>query len=161
MMARGGLLAAGQPARHLVHHLRDAGQHLVHRKPIADQPGRADRHLDGPGFRAPVGQRGGDGLGRGVRVLEAQRPGAGIGATGIEDHGAQPPGGQHLLRPQHRRGSDLVAGEHSRSGVVGALVEHQGQVERAGCLDACRDPCGAEPRRRGDTLGPDEPGVDG
>ena len=68
-----GLLAAGQPARHLVHDLGDAGQHLVHRQPVADQPGRADRDLDGPGFGAPVGQRGGDGLGGGVGVLEALR----------------------------------------------------------------------------------------
>ena len=148
----GGLLAAGQPARHLVHDLGDARQHLVHRQPVADQPGRADRDLDGPGFGAPVGQRGGDGLGGGVGVLEPLRAGAGVGATGVEDHGAQPSGGQHLLRPQHRRGLDLVAGEHARGAVVGSLVEHQRQVERAGCLDAGCDSGGAEAGGRGDAL---------
>ena len=44
--------------------------------------------------------------------------------------------------------------------VVGALVEHQRQVERAGCLDACGDSGGAEARGRGHALGADQPGVD-
>ena len=36
-----------------------------------------------------VGQRLRDGLGGGVGVLEAARPGAGVGAAGVEDHRAQ------------------------------------------------------------------------
>src|SRR6478609_8813386 len=93
----GGLLAARQSTGHLVHHLGDSGQHLVHRQPVADQPGGADRHLNGPGFGAPVGQRRGDGLGGGVGVLKTLRAGAGVGATGIQDHRAQPSGAHHLL----------------------------------------------------------------
>ena len=110
---------------------RDAGQHLVHRQPVADQTGGADGDLDGPGLGSPVRQRGGDGLGGGVGVLEAARSGAGVGAAGVEDHRAQPAGGQHLLGPQHRRGLDLVAGEHPGGGVVGSLVEHQREVASA------------------------------
>ena len=49
----GGLLAAGQPAGHLVHDLLHAGQYLVHRQPVPDQPGRADRDLDRLRFRCP------------------------------------------------------------------------------------------------------------
>ena len=72
---------------------------------------------------------------------------------------AQPPGGEHLLGPQHRCGLDLVAGEHARGGVVGALVEHQRQIGRAGRLDARGDAGGAEARGRGDALGAHQPAV--
>ena len=109
----GGIGAAGHAAGHLVHDLGDAGQHLVHRQPVADQTGGTHRDLDRAGLGAPVAQRGGDFLGGLVGVLEAAGPGAGVGAAGIEHHRAQPTGGEHLLRPQHRRGLDLVAGEHA------------------------------------------------
>ena len=39
-----------------------------------------------------------------------------------------PAGRHHLLRPQHRGGLDLVAGEHRGRRVVGTLVEDQRQV---------------------------------
>ena len=127
----------------------DAGEHLVHRQPVADQPGRADRDLDGAGLGPPLRQRGGDGLRGGVGVLEPARSGAGVGAAGVEDHRAQPPGGQHLLGPQHRRGLDLVAGEHPGGRVVGPFVEHQRQVASApealmpAAIPAARKPAGA------------------
>ena len=44
------------------------------------------------------------------------------------------PVGEHLLGPQHRRGLDLVAGEHPGGRVVGSLVEDQREVR------ACRMP---------------------
>src|SRR5690606_14062926 len=69
---------------------------------------------------------------------------------------AQPPGGQHLLGPQHRRGLDLIAGEHPGRGVVRPLVEHQRQIQRAGGLDAGGDPGGAEAGGCGDALGPQQ-----
>ena len=144
-----GLLAAGQSARHLVHDLRDTGQHLVHRQPVTDQPGGADRDLDRAGLGAPVRQRGGDGLRGGVGVLEARGPVQALAPPELRIDRTQPPGGQHLLGPQHRCGLDLVAGEHARRGVVGALVEHQREVQRAGGLDTGGDPGGPETGGRG------------
>ena len=153
----GGLLAAGQPAGHLMHD-------LAARRP-APCPSAAGRRSTRSSrrrprsrrFRCPSPQRGGDGLGGGVGVLEAAGSGAGVRAAGVQDHRAQPSGGQHLLRPQHRRGLDLVAGEHACGAVVGALVEHQRQVQRAGRLDARGDAGGAETRGRGDALGAYQP----
>ena len=139
-----GLFATGQAAGHLVHDLGDTCQHLVHRQPVADEPGGTHGDLDRAGLGAPVGQRRGDGLCGRVGVLEAHRAGAGVGAAGVEHDCAQTSGGEHLLRPQHRRGLDLVAGEHGRGGVVGTLVEHQREVERTGSLDARRDSGGPE-----------------
>ena len=152
-----GLFATGQPAGHLVDDLGDTCQHLVHRQPVADEPSGTHGYLDRPGLGAPVGERRGDGLCGGVGVLKAHRPGAGVGTAGVEHDCAQTSGGEHLLRPQHRRGLDLVAGEHGRGGVVGTLVEHQREVERTGSLDARGDSGGPETGGRGHTLGADEP----
>ena len=74
MMACAAPVAAGQAAGHLVHDLGDPGEHLVHRKPITDQPGRADGHLDGARFGAPIRQRCGERLRGGVGVLEPAGP---------------------------------------------------------------------------------------
>ncbi len=147
----------GQPAGHLVHDVADAGKHLVHRQPVADQPGGADGHLDGAGLGSPVRQRGGDRLGGGVGVLKAARSGAGVGAAGIQDHRAQLPGGEHLLGPQHRRSFDLVAGEHPGGRVVGPFVENQREVQRSRRLDAGGDAGGPESGRCGDALRADQP----
>jgi len=153
----GGILAAAEPAGHLVHDLAHTGEHLVHRQPVADQPGGADGDLDRPGLGSPVRQRGGDGLRGGVGVLEAGRPSAGVGAAGVEDHRTQLTGCQHLLRPEHRRGLDLIAGEHPSGRVVGSLVEDQREIPGARCLDPGGDPGGAKPRRRGDALRAQQP----
>ena len=110
-----GLLATRQPTGHLVNEFGDAGEHLVHRQSVADQAGRTHRDLDRAGVGAPFRKGGGDGLGGGVGVLEALRAGARIRAAGVEDHGAQPAGGEDLLRPQHRRRLDLIAGEDGRA----------------------------------------------
>ena len=60
-------------------------QQQVHRQPLADQAGRADRDLAGA-----AAEQLGDVLGGGVGVLEAGRAGAGVGAAGVEHDGAQP-----------------------------------------------------------------------
>jgi hypothetical protein len=87
-----------------------------------------------------------------MRVLETRRPGAGIRATGVEDHRTQPARGQHLLCPQHRSGLDLVAGEHSGGRVIRALVEDQRKVEVAGRLDTGGHPRGTKTGRGGNAL---------
>ena len=87
-------------------------------------------------------------LGGGVGGLEALGTRAGVRPAGVEDDGAQPPGGQHLLRPQHRRGLDLVAGEHAGGRVRRAVVDDQGEVEGAGGLEPGRHAGGAEPLGR-------------
>ena len=54
-MARGGVVAAVEPAASPWTIVASTpAQHLVHRQPVADQPGRADRDLDGAGLGAPV-----------------------------------------------------------------------------------------------------------
>ena len=66
-----GIVAAGEPAMHLVHDVTHPGKHLVHGQPIADQTGGTNGDLDGAGFGSPVRQGGGDGFGGRVGVLEA------------------------------------------------------------------------------------------
>ena len=87
------------------------GEHGRPRELLADQPGGTDRDLD----RAAAEDLGGL-LGGGVRGLETLRPRARVRTAGVEDDRPQPAGDEHLLRPQHRRRLDLVAGEHPGGG---------------------------------------------
>ncbi|SKY78697.1 Uncharacterised protein [Mycobacteroides abscessus subsp. abscessus] len=143
----GGVGSAGESAAHLLDDLGHTREHFVHREAITDQTRGTDSDLDGAGLGSPVAQRFGNSLCRRVRVLEAQRSGTGVGATRIEDDGAQPAGGEHLLAPQHRRSLDLVAGEDACRRVVGALVEDQREVGGAGSLDTGGDSRRTEPER--------------
>ena len=77
--------AGGPPSSRQARGRIDTGQQPVHRQPVADQPGRADRDVAGPDAEQ-LGQV----LGCRVRVLETGRPGAGVGAAGVEDDGADP-----------------------------------------------------------------------
>ena len=67
------------------------GQQLVHGQPLADQAGRAHHHLAGR-----IVERGGQPLGRGVRVLEAERAGAGVGTARVEHDRPDPAVADHL-----------------------------------------------------------------
>ena len=119
---------AGESARQLVHDLVDPGQHLVHRQPVADQARLSRRRPRSRRSRCPSPTARPRPPRRWRACPGNRRAGACVGAAGVQDHRAQPAGGQHLLRPQHRRGLDLVAGEHRGGGVVGSLVEHQRQI---------------------------------
>ena len=50
----GRVFPAVQAAGHLLYDFADTGQHLVHRQPVADQPGGTDGDLDGAGLGSPV-----------------------------------------------------------------------------------------------------------
>ena len=70
--------------------------------------------------------------------------------------------GQDLLAPQHRRGLHPVGGEDARRGCRRPVVDHDGDIGIAGCLDPGGDPSGPEAGRAGDCHGCDsdrgEPG---
>src|SRR5439155_7557442 len=91
------------------------------------QPGGADRHLTGADP-----QRDGQMLRGRVGVLEAGRAGAGVGAAGVEHHGAYPAGPQHLPAPPHRRRLYPVGGEHR------GRVEPRTVVDDERHVPACR-----------------------
>src|SRR5271165_4284688 len=126
-----------------------AGQELVYRQPLADQAGRADRDLPGPDFT----ERGGQVLGGGVRVLEAERPGAGVGPAGVEHHGPDPAALDHLAGPGHRGGLHPVSGEHGGGGPRGPVVQDHGHVRLAGLLQPGRHSGGPETKRGGHAQG--------
>src|SRR5690606_39229687 len=114
---------AAVPARQLVGGLGDAGQQQVHREPHADEAGGAHRDL-----ARRVVQQLGDLLGGGVGVLEAGGAGAGVGAAGVQHDGADPAALEDLLRPQHGRGLDAVAGEDAGGGAGRPVVDDEGDV---------------------------------
>jgi hypothetical protein len=129
-----------------------AGQQLVHREQLANQAGRADRDVTGTDHHAvgPAAQHRRGVLGGGVRVPEALRAGAGVGAARVEDHGADDAALEHLLAPEHRSGLDPVAGEDGGRRVVGAVVDDQGDVGIAAGLEPGSDTGGPEATRRSD-----------
>ncbi len=102
---------------------------------------------------APSAECAGGMLGGAVRVGETGRTGAGVGAAGVEHHRAQPAVRENLLRPQHRRRLDPVAGEHAGGGVVRAVVDHQRDVARAAGLQPRGHPRRSEAHRRGHAHG--------
>src|SRR5690606_10294374 len=142
----GGVLAAGlgEGGGGRVH----AGQELVHREALADEPGGADGDLGGA-----AAEGGGGLLGGGVGVLEAFGAGAGVGAAGVEDDGLELPVGQHLLGPFDGCGLDAVAGEAAGGRLGGAVVDDQREVGLAGVLDAGGDAGGPEALGGGDGHG--------
>ncbi len=146
--------AAGPPSRASAFAAAvDAAQQLVHRQPLADQAGGADRHVAGgqqqPGDRG--GTHHGSGvLGGGVGVLEPGRAGTGVGPTGVEDDRLDHAGLEHLLAPQHRRGLDPVAGEDGGGGGVRPVVDDQRDIGFAGGLQPGGDPGSPESLGRSD-----------
>ena len=67
-------------------------------------------------------------LGGAVGVGEPVRPGAGVGAAGVQHDRPQPAALEHLLRPEHRGGLHPVAGEDPGGDVRRAVVDHQSHV---------------------------------
>src|SRR3954452_19228964 len=86
-------------------------------------------------------------------VVEAGRPRAGVGATGVEDHGAQRTALEHLLGPQHRRRLDTVARDDAGSRAQRSVADDAGGVAPAGGLQARGDASGTEPSGCGDAHG--------
>ncbi len=82
-------------------------------------------------------------------VLEAQRAGAGVGATGVEDDGGDRAALEDLLGPEHGGGLDPVGGEDAGRGERGAVVDDQGEVRGAGGLDPGGDAGRPEAQGRG------------
>ena len=155
-VGRGGAAAAGGVGQGGV----EPAQQQVHGQPFADQAGGAHRDL---ARGLPLGAvRRGEGrsseglrqpLGGGVGVLESERPGAGVGAAGVERDGPDPAARRDLLRPEHRGGLDPVAGEHGRGGLRRPVVDHHGDVTLTGRFQAGRDTGRAESERGGDAHG--------
>ena len=104
---RGGLRYAGAQLVHLqvdADHARGADQHLLHI--AADGRGRQGRHF--------------------TRIGHALRPGAGVGATAVGDHGTGPAtgGGEVFLAHEQRRRLGEVEREHT-SGLRGRVADDQ------------------------------------
>ena len=120
--------------------LLDAGQQLVHRQPLADQAGRADRDVGGA--ESPAGAA----TCSAVAWVSAKPAGAGagVGPAGVEHDRPHDAAGEHLLGPQHRRGLDPVGGEHPGGGVPRPVVDDQGHVGRAAGLEPGGDAGGPE-----------------
>src|SRR5690606_16332335 len=95
----------------------------------------------------------GDLLGGGVGVLEARGAGAGVGAAGVQHDGADPAALEDLLRPQHGRGLDAVAGEDAGGGAGRPVVDDEGDVAVPAVLEPGDDAGGAEALRGGDVQG--------
>ena len=148
-----GLVAAGQPAGHLVHDLR-----APRRAPCPSAAGhRSDPVEQTATSMAPVSVPQSDNAAAtasAVAWVSWKPPGPvqALAPPELRITARSCAGGQHLLGPQHRRGLDLVAGEHAGGRVVGSFVEDQREVAVPGCLDAGGDAGGPEPGRRGDAL---------
>src|SRR5690606_10734863 len=115
---------------------------------VADQAGGADQDLGGG-----VAQGVGGPLGGGVRVGESGGAGAGGGAAGVEQYGADPAALGDLLGPEHRGGLDPVAGEDGGGGAGRPVVDDDGDVPGAVGLDAGCDAGGTETAGCGDAHG--------
>src|SRR5690606_31761267 len=79
--------------------------------------------------------------------------GAGVGAAGVQDHGAGAAVGDGPTRPLHGSGLDAVGGEHGGGDVARAVVEDEGEVLLGGGLDAGGEADGAETAGAGDRHG--------
>src|SRR4029077_14120213 len=97
--------------------------------------------------------RGGEVLGGGVRVLEAERPRAGVGPAGVEHHGPAPPAGDHRAGRGHRGSLHPVGGEYRGGGPRRPVVQDHGHIRLAGWLESGCHSGGAEAERGGDAHG--------
>ena len=145
MIACAASVPPEMPPASLVHDLGDTGHQLVHRQPVTDQTRRADGDFARAGLGSPVAQ-----CRRQLPRRSCVHPGIrprpvhALAPPELRITARSAPGGQHLLRPQHRRSLDLVAGEHAGRGVLGSLVEHQCQIRLAARLDTGSDAGRAE-----------------
>ena len=111
---------------------------------LADQAGGAHRDLDGAAARVPRRPS------RPWRGWSGSPPGPvhALAPPELRTTARSAPAGEHLLRPQHRRGLDLVAGEHAGGGAAGAVVDDEREVEPPAVLDPGGDAGGPEALRR-------------
>ena len=96
------VVAAGQAAGHLVHDLGDAGEHLVHRQPVTDQPVEHTATSMGP-VSVPQSDSAAATASAvaWVSQITAAGPVQALAPPEFRITAPQPAGGQHLLAPQH------------------------------------------------------------
>src|SRR6185437_9409325 len=80
-----------------------------------------------------------------MRVLKPEMTSAGIGVSSVQRNGNDLAGLEHLLRPQHRRGLDAVAGKNSGCGELRPVVHDQRDIGATTWLDSRGDAGGGEP----------------
>ena len=118
----------------------DARQQPVHRQPLADQPGGADRDVDARGRAAA-----GDLLGGACVSCEPAGPVQALAPPELRTT-ARAAVGDGLLAPQHRARPAPVAGEDGGGRVARAVVDDEREVGAAARLEPGRDAGGAEAR---------------
>ena len=127
----------------------DAGEQLVHRQPLADQAGRADRDVgraEQPSSSATCS----------AVAWVSGKPAGPVQALAppeLSTTASTRPSVTTCAAPDDRRGLDPVAGEDGGGGVRRPVVDDERDVGLAGGLEAGGDPGGPEARGGGDAHG--------
>ena len=117
-----------------------AGQQLVHRQPLADQAGRADRDLPAPNLRWPAARCS-------AVAWVSWKPSGPVQALAppeLSTTARTRPPLTTCRAPGHRGGLHPVGGEHGGGGPGRPVVEDHGHVRLAGLLQPGRDAGGPE-----------------
>ena len=108
----------------------DTDQQLVDRQVLTDQASGADRDL-----RRRIVEHYTDFLGGAMRVLKAKCARAGIRVAGVQHHRDDLAALDDLLRPQHRRSLDAVAGEDAGCVTQRSVIDDKRDIAAAARLD--------------------------